>query len=71
MGHSGDTDNLGKILNNSHCKIPDNHSSGYKIYFPIGYVLTSITGKGFPTLVTRCDIVAFYSIICLILYSVT
>ena len=52
-------------------KYYDNHSSGNEIYFPIGSISASITGIGFPTLLTHYDIVAFYSIICLVLGSVT
>ena len=33
MRNSDDTDNLVIRLNNPHCKIPDNHSSDYEIYF--------------------------------------
>ena len=56
-------------LSYSHGKIPDNHSSSYEIYFPIGSVSASITDVGFPTLLTHYGIVAFYSTIYLILCS--
>ena len=71
MRNSGNTDNIGTRLRNSHCKIPDNHNSGYEIHVSIGSISASITRVGVPTLLTHYGIVTFYSIICLILCNAT